>query len=835
MLMEWLNKWFGNHNNYVLNKAKNIVNDINMLEPKMIKLKDQDFKKKTYEFKQFIKKNQDLDSILPEAYALVREASKRVFGMRHFDVQLLGGIILNQNSIAEMRTGEGKTLTSTLPAYLNALNNSGVHIVTMNDYLAKRDAKINEPLFNFLGLQIGLNASGMSLNEKRKAYSCDITYGTNNEYSFDYLKDNMVLSRNDCVQRSLHYALIDEVDSILIDESRTPLVISGPIEGYSKIYLEINRIVLVLIKLAQKNKKRVSCNQYFSIDEKQKQIHLTELGLTKVEELLVEFNILNINESLYYSDNIILLNYVISSLRAHILFFKNVDYFINKKKEIIIIDEHTGRLMEGRRWSEGLHQSIEAKENVKINNENRTLASITFQSYFRLYDKLSGMTGTAETESFEFSTIYNLNTIVIPTNKNMIRTDYSDLVFLTKEEKINAIILDIKQRISKKQPVLVGTISIEQSEIISSILDNMNIKHNVLNAKYHDKEAKIISEAGCPGVVTIATNMAGRGTDIVLGGSFFEKKQCLDDIDAKNKKFFYEQKKWKRDHNFVVSVGGLHIIGTERHESRRIDNQLRGRSGRQGDPGSSRFYLSMEDLLIRIFIPDGVKNLIQNLGIKKNEFIQHQWLNKAIENAQNVVESRNFEIRKQLLEYDDVDNDQRSTIYEQRNYLLCKKEISNTILIIAKDVFSSVIHENCRKDNHKNDVIKKIEKLLLDKFYMNIKLDNFNKELSSSNKKYFLHKIYAYFMYFYTIKRKEIGIKKFQILEKNIMITTLDNLWIEHLSSIEFIKQSIHLCSYAQKDPKQEYKKETFKMFISMLQGIKKEVITALCLLIFSK
>ncbi|QCI26708.1 preprotein translocase subunit SecA [Buchnera aphidicola (Thelaxes californica)] len=833
MLTQWLRKFFGNNNSYILQQAQSIVHNINKIEPKMIKLSDQKLQNKTQKLRTLIQQGIALNNILPEAFAVVREASKRIFGMRHFDVQLLGGIVLHQNCIAEMRTGEGKTLTSTLPAYLHALKGNGVHIVTMNDYLAKRDAQINKPLFEFLGLTVGLNAAHISIEKKRQAYLCDITYGTNNEYGFDYLKDNMIFSKKDCVQRSLDYALIDEVDSILIDESRTPLIISGPIESSSKIYYKINTVVLSLLKNNIKNVK----NKYFSVDEEKKQVYLTDIGLIKVEKLLVQNKILNYQESLYSSNNIILLQYVSVSLRAHKFYFKNIDYIINSKHEIVIVDEHTGRIMTGRRWSEGLHQAIEAKENVYINDENKTLASITFQNYFRLYKHLSGMTGTAITESFEFNKIYNLNTVLIPTNKPMIRKDLPDLMFFNEQQKYRAIIQDIQNCVKKKRPVLVGTISIEKSEKLSTLLKNKGIIHNVLNALSFDREAEIISEAGKKGSVTIATNMAGRGTDIVLGGSFINTE--LNIFSSKlhdQKKFFYQRKKWKQDHDFVVSVGGLHIIGTERHESRRIDNQLRGRAGRQGDPGSSRFYLSMDDSLMRIFASKKIQMILKKLGMYSNDAIEHPLINKAIENAQHTVENRNFEIRKQLLEYDDIINDQRFVIYQERNHILCSDNINKNIYKLSCDVFKNIIKPFVIDQVYLNySGIQKIEEHLLKYFNMNI---NFIKKCKLNNKidyKFYINFVFDFFNYFYKNRKEKIGKKKFNKIEKNIMIKTLDIFWTDHLASMDHMKKSIHLCGYVQKDPKQEYKKEAFIMFLSMLKALKKEVVILISEFIFNK
>ncbi|WP_425619764.1 preprotein translocase subunit SecA [Buchnera aphidicola] len=826
MLIKFLNKIFSNRNSRILKKFNKIVYAINKKEESFEKLSDQKLKNQTNLLRLRLKYGETLDDILPEAFATVREASKRIFNMRHFDVQILGGIVLNQQCIAEMRTGEGKTLTSTLPAYLNALTGQGVHIVTMNDYLARRDAEKNTPLFEFLGLTVGLNLSDMSFFSKKQAYLSDITYGTNNEYGFDYLRDNMVFLPEERVQRELNYALVDEVDSILIDEARTPLIISGPAEDTSEVYHTINNIVPFLIAQKQEDSDNFHGIGHFFLDEKSKQVYLTERGLIAVENFLLNEKLIKPGESLYSSHNIILMHHVLSALRAHKLFTRNVDYLV-KDDDIIIVDEHTGRAMLGRRWSDGLHQAIEAKENVSIKNENQTLASITFQNYFRLYNKIAGMTGTAATESFEFSSIYNLDTIVIPTNKKMIRKDLPDLVYVTEKEKIHAIIQDIKKCVSLKQPVLVGTVSIEKSEKISQELFQLNIHHNVLNAKFHSQEADIIAQAGKSKSITIATNMAGRGTDIVLGGNLeveLKKKKNLT-----QKEISLIKKKWKKEHDFVVSIGGLHIIGTERHESRRIDNQLRGRAGRQGDSGSSRFYLSMEDSLMRIFASNKIIRMMKKLGLSLNEAIEHPWINKAIENAQKKVESRNFDIRKQLLEYDDVINEQRSIIYTQRNKLINAKDIKNTIYDILRDVLKKNINiyipENTMKDKWQ---IIKLEKILNINFHIKISIldwlniePNLNcfeledKIINAAKKKY---------------KQQEnlIGIDNMRIVEKTIMLQKLDMLWKEHLSAIDYLRQGIHLRSYAQKDPKQEYKRESFNMFANMLELLKDEVISCL-------
>lgn len=826
MFTKILTKIFGSRNDRVLKKLKKFVNIINELESKFEKFSDDELKNKTSEFKKRIFSGVSLNKILPEAFAVVREASKRVLGMRHFDVQLLGGIVLNNRCVAEMRTGEGKTLTSTLPAYLNALTGNGVHIVTVNDYLAKRDANNNKSLFEFLGMTVGLNLPGMNKMMKKNAYSADITYGNNNEYGFDYLRDNMVFSSEERVQRKLNYALIDEVDSILIDEARTPLIISGTVENSSHLYKQVNELIPYLIQQEKEDSDFFKGKGHFSVDEKSKQVNLTERGLKLIEKLLVKSNLMKNNESLYSHSNIILMHHVMVALKAHVLFVKNVDYIV-KNNQIVIVDEHTGRTMEGRCWSDGLHQAIEAKERVNVQNENQTLASITFQNYFRLYKKLAGMTGSADTEAFELRSIYKLDTIVIPTNRPMIRNDLPDLVYITESDKINAIIDDIRDCSKKGKPVLVGTISIEKSELISNKLKKARIKHNVLNAKFHSMEADIISEAGQPGSVTIATNMAGRGTDIVLGGSW---KSDIDKLsNPSNKEIEQIKKFWKKKHHSVVASGGLHIIGTERHESRRIDNQLRGRSGRQGDPGSSRFYLSMEDSLIRIFASEKIANIMRKLGMKPGEAIEHPWISKAIANAQRRVESRNFEIRKQLLEYDDVANDQRKAIYSQRNALLDGDNIFNTILNIRKDVLKFLVKYFV---NFKNTKIisnfKNLQKVLLVDFNLNVSINNFlKKDLKILEKELYFFILNKY-IESYKKKEKIIGFENMRNIEKSIMLHELDILWKEHLSAMDYLRQGIHLRGYAQKDPKQEYKMESFSMFSKMLRTLKYEVISLL-------
>ncbi|MFP1925505.1 preprotein translocase subunit SecA [Lonsdalea quercina] len=826
MLVKLLTKVFGSRNDRTLRRMRKTVDVIAQLEPAMEKLSDDELKAKTQEFRERLKKGETLEALLPEAFAVVREASKRVFGMRHFDVQMLGGMVLNERCIAEMRTGEGKTLTATLPAYLNGLTGRGVHVVTVNDYLAQRDAENNRPLFEFLGLTVGINLPGMPAPAKREAYAADITYGTNNEYGFDYLRDNMAFSPEERVQRPLFYALVDEVDSILIDEARTPLIISGPAEDSSEMYIRVNKIIPSLIRQEKEDSDTFQGEGHFSVDEKSRQVNLTERGLVKIEELLVKEGIMEEGESLYSPSNIMLMHHVTAGLRAHVLFTRDVDYIV-KDGEVIIVDEHTGRTMQGRRWSDGLHQAVEAKEHVTINNENQTLASITFQNYFRLYEKLAGMTGTADTEAFEFSSIYKLDTIVVPTNRPMIRKDLPDLVYMTEREKIDAIIEDIRDRTANGQPVLVGTISIEKSEVVSDALTRAGIKHNVLNAKFHAMEADIVAQAGRPGAVTIATNMAGRGTDIVLGGSWQTE---IAQLEAPTEEQIAAIKAdWQLRHDAVLASGGLHIIGTERHESRRIDNQLRGRSGRQGDAGSSRFYLSMEDALMRIFASDRVSNMMRKLGMKEGEAIEHPWVTKAIANAQRKVENRNFDIRKQLLEYDDVANDQRRAIYTQRNELLNSVDISETINSIRDDVFKATIDNHIPPQSLEEMWdIDGLEQRLKNDFDLEMPIAEWLEKEPQLHEETLRERIHEQAMEVYARKEEVVGVDVMRNFEKGVMLQTLDSLWKEHLAAMDYLRQGIHLRGYAQKDPKQEYKRESFSMFAAMLEALKYEVISTL-------
>ncbi|MEN3261145.1 preprotein translocase subunit SecA [Sodalis endosymbiont of Spalangia cameroni] len=826
MLAKLLTKIFGSRNDRTLRRMSKAVDAINQMEPAMEQLSDEQLAAKTVEFRERIAKGATVDSLLPEAFAVVREASKRVFGMRHFDVQLMGGMVLNDRCIAEMRTGEGKTLTATLPAYLNALSGKGVHVVTVNDYLAQRDAENNRPLFEFLGLSVGINLPGLPAPAKRAAYAADITYGTNNEYGFDYLRDNMAFSPEERVQRKLHYALVDEVDSILIDEARTPLIISGPAEDSSDMYRRVDKLIPHLIRQDKEDSESFQGEGHFSVDEKSRQVNLTERGLVLIEELLVKAGIMEEGESLYSPANIMLMHHVTAALRAHVLFARDVDYIV-KDGEVIIVDEHTGRTMPGRRWSDGLHQAVEAKENVAIQNENQTLASITFQNYFRLYEKLAGMTGTADTEAFEFSSIYKLDTIVVPTNRPMIRKDLADLVYMTEKEKIDAIIEDIKTCTERGQPVLVGTISIEKSELVSGELEKAGIAHKVLNAKFHAMEAEIVAQAGQPGAVTIATNMAGRGTDIVLGGSWQAEIAALEAPDEQQIAAIKDA--WQPRHEAVLAAGGLHIIGTERHESRRIDNQLRGRSGRQGDAGSSRFYLSMEDALMRIFASDRVSGMMRKLGMKPGEAIEHPWVTKAIANAQRKVESRNFDIRKQLLEYDDVANDQRRAIYTQRNELLDVADISETIKSIREDVLKTILDSYIPPQSLEEmwDV-PGLEQRLKDDFDLEMPIGQWLDDEPGLHEETLRERVLEQTLEQYQRKEEIVGSDMMRNFEKGVMLQTLDSLWKEHLAAMDYLRQGIHLRGYAQKDPKQEYKRESFAMFAAMLESLKYEVISTL-------
>jgi preprotein translocase subunit SecA len=823
MFVKLITKLFGSRNDRLLKQMKKEVAKINALEPAIEALTDEELKNKTAEFKERLTKEDTLDSLLPEAFAVVREASKRVFGMRHFDVQMIGGMVLNQGKIAEMRTGEGKTLTATLPAYLNALTGKGVHVITVNDYLASRDADWSRPLFEFLGMTVGCNIPGLMPNEKQAAYQADITYGTNNEFGFDYLRDNMAFSPEDRAQKPLHFAIIDEVDSILIDEARTPLIISGQAEDNADLYKVINTVVPNLEQQPEEDKENEASTGDFTVDEKAKQIYLTERGQIRIEEIMQEKDLIQEGDSLFSASNITLLHHVMAALRAHKLFQKDVDYIV-KDGEIIIVDEHTGRTMEGRRWSEGLHQAVEAKEGVDIQNENQTLASITFQNFFRLYEKLSGMTGTADTEAFEFNHIYGLETVVIPTNQPMIRDDRSDLIYLTAEEKFEAILEDIKDCVERGQPVLVGTISIETSEFLSNYLKKAKIKHKVLNAKFHEQEAEIVADAGKIGAVTIATNMAGRGTDIVLGGNLGANIAKLNNpSEAEIAKVKAE---WQEQHEKVLAIGGLHIIATERHESRRIDNQLRGRSGRQGDSGSTRFYLSMEDALMRIFASERIGNMMRKLGMEHGEAIEHPWVTKSIENAQRKVEGRNFDMRKQLLEFDDVANDQRKVIYEQRNELMDEPEIADVITAIRADVVTGLIDQHIPPQSlDEMWDIEGLEERLKGELALDLPIAKWLDEDNKLHEETLREKILEASNTVYAEKEAAVGSDVIRQFEKAVMLQSLDSHWKEHLAAMDHLRQGIHLRGYAQKNPKQEYKRESFELFSELLDNLKYDVI----------
>ncbi len=826
MIAKLFTKLFGSRNDRLIKKMGVPVKQINAYEAEYEQLDDDALKGKTAEFRQRISDGETVNALMPEAFAVVREVSKRVFGLRHFDVQMIGGMVLNDGKISEMRTGEGKTLTATLPAYLNALSGKGVHVITVNDYLAARDAETNRPLFEFLDMSVGCNIPGMTHPDKQAAYAADITYGTNNEFGFDYLRDNMAFSPQERVQRPLNFAIIDEVDSILIDEARTPLIISGGAEDSSELYKKINLIVPDLELQDKEDTEEYVGEGDFTIDEKAKQVYLTERGQIKVEEILQGKGIINEGESLYAASNITLLSHVYAALRAHKLYQKDVDYIV-KNDEVIIVDEHTGRTMEGRRWSEGLHQAVEAKEGVNIQNENQTLASITFQNYFRIYEKLGGMTGTADTEAFEFQHIYGLETVVVPTNRPMVRDDRTDLVYLSVTEKYEAIVEDIVDCQKRGQPSLVGTISIESSEILSKFLREKKIEHKVLNAKFHAQEAEIVEDAGNLGAVTIATNMAGRGTDIVLGGNWKGQAQRLKNPTEEKLKELEAQ--WEENHAKVLAAGGLHIIGTERHESRRIDNQLRGRSGRQGDAGSSRFYLSMEDSLMRIFATERMTNMMRKIGMEPGEAIEHPWVNRAIENAQRKVEGRNFDIRKQLLEFDDVANDQRKVVYQQRNELLDEADIAESIEAIREDVVDSTISSYIPPQSLEEmwDV-SGLEERLKNDFAIEMPIQQWLDDDDKLHEEKMREKILETIVGAYKAKEERVSPDVIRQFEKAIMLQSLDQHWKEHLAAMDHLRQGIHLRSYAQKNPKQEYKRESFELFTDMLELLKVDVINIL-------
>jgi len=830
MILNVVKKVFGSRNERLIKQHRKVVNKINALEPDFEALDDEQLAAKTQEFRDRLQsesnpQGETIDQLLPEAFAVVREASRRVLDMRHFDVQLIGGMVLHSGKIAEMKTGEGKTLVATLAAYLNALPGKGVHVVTVNDYLAARDAEWMSRLYNFLGMTTGVSVSGMDQVAKKQAYEADITYGTNNEYGFDYLRDNMAFTAEEKVQRAPYFAIVDEVDSILIDEARTPLIISGAVGENSDLHVQFKDIVKRLEQGRQTEKEEPEEGD-FSVDEKNKNVHITEQGHQRIEDILVEVGILDENDSLYSATNINLVHYLNAALRALVLFEKDVHYIV-RDNQVIIVDEFTGRTMEGRRWSEGLHQAVEAKEGVEIQSENQTLASITFQNYFRLYEKLSGMTGTADTEAEELLQIYGLEVVIVPTNRPMTRKDNTDLVFLSPDEKYNAIVEDVKDCVTRKQPVLVGTASIEVSEHISGLLEKHKIEHNVLNAKQHENEAHIIENAGLPAAVTIATNMAGRGTDIVLGGNLdAELKHVEDTDDEKQNKI---KQAWQKRHQQVLDAGGLHVIGSERHESRRIDNQLRGRSGRQGDPGSSRFYLSLQDDLMRIFASDKVGALMKKLGMEEGEAIEHPWVNRAIENAQRKVEGHNYDIRKQLLEYDDVANDQRRVIYGQRNEMMAEADLSETIKNIREEVIDNVITSYVPHGSLDEQWdIEGLENALGEEFGQKLPAAQWLEEDNLLDEAGLRRKIQAAIVEEFEAKEALVGAEGMRNYEKHVMLNVLDKLWKEHLAAMDYLRQSIGLRGYAQKNPKQEYKREAFEMFTELLERMKYEVISIL-------
>lgn len=826
MFAPLLKKLFGSKNEREVKRMLKTVNIVNAFEEKMVALSDEQLRAKTAEFKERLAKGETLDQLLPEAFAVAREAGKRVMGMRHFDVQLIGGMTLHEGMIAEMRTGEGKTLVGTLAVYLNALSGKGVHVVTVNDYLARRDANWMRPLYEFLGLSVGIVSAFQPPEEKRAAYASDITYGTNNEFGFDYLRDNMAFSLEEKFQRELNFAVIDEVDSILIDEARTPLIISGQAEDSSKLYIEINRLIPRLTQHIEEVEGQVTQEGHFTIDEKSRQVELNEAGHQFIEEMLTQSGLLAEGESLYSSHNLGLLTHVYAGLRAHKLFHRNVEYIV-QDGQVLLIDEHTGRTMPGRRLSEGLHQAIEAKENLNIQAESQTLASTTFQNYFRLYTKLSGMTGTADTEAFEFQSIYGLNVMVIPPNKPLARKDFNDLVYLTADEKYAAIIADIKESMTQGRPVLVGTATIETSEHMSNLLKQEGIEHKVLNAKYHEKEAEIIAQAGAPGALTIATNMAGRGTDILLGGNWEAEVAALENPSPEQ--IAQIKADWQKRHQQVIESGGLHVIASERHESRRIDNQLRGRSGRQGDPGSSRFYLSLEDSLMRIFASDRVKNFMKALGMQSGEAIEHRMVTNAIEKAQRKVEGRNFDIRKQLLEYDDVANEQRKVIYHMRNSLLAAENIGDTIAEFRQEVLDATISQHIPPQSLPEQWdVAGLEASLSSDFAMKLPIQQWLDEDDHLYEETLRERLLKEITDAYNEKEDQAGIDALRTFEKQILLRVLDDLWKDHLSTMDHLRHGIHLRGYAQKNPKQEYKRESFTLFQELLESIKRDTIRVL-------
>jgi preprotein translocase subunit SecA len=832
MITGFLQKIFGSRNQRLVKQYQKTVVSINALEPQIEQLTDDQLRAKTGEFRQRVAGGESLDKLLPEAFAVCREASRRVLKMRHFDVQLIGGMVLHYGKIAEMRTGEGKTLVATLAAYLNAMSGRGVHVVTVNDYLAQRDAEWMGRLYNFLGLSVGVNLSQMDHGLKQEAYSADITYGTNNEFGFDYLRDNMVYEIEARVQRALNFAIVDEVDSILIDEARTPLIISGQAEDHTELYVRMNALPPLLERQIGEEKADgtgVEKPGDYTLDEKARQVFLTESGHEKAERLLAEWGLIGDGESLYAPQNITLMHHVYAALRAHTLFHRDQHYVV-QNGEVIIVDEFTGRLMAGRRWSDGLHQAVEAKEHVKIQSENQTLASITFQNYFRMYGKLSGMTGTADTEAYEFNEIYGLETVVIPTNRPPKRIDRQDQIYKTARERYDAVIRDIHECYERGQPVLVGTTSIENSELLSHLLKKAGLPHEVLNAKQHEREAAIVAEAGRPQRVTIATNMAGRGTDIVLGGNaekqaaFLEADESIP-ADEKQRRIALLHSEWQALHDQVKAAGGLHIIGTERHESRRIDNQLRGRAGRQGDPGSSRFYLSLEDPLLRIFAGDRVRAIMDRLKMPEGEAIEAGIVTRSIESAQRKVEARNFDIRKQLLEYDDVANDQRKVIYQQRNELLEAHDIAETIGAMRHGVISDIVRQFVPAGSIEEQWdVPELEELLRNDWQLDLAIQEMINESQSIDADEILDAVTAAADEAYEAKVTQVGRESFSAFERSIMLQTLDRSWREHLAALDHLRQGIHLRGYAQKNPKQEYKREAFELFAAMLDAVKLEV-----------
>jgi preprotein translocase subunit SecA len=825
-----LRKVFGSRNDRLLRTYAKTVTEINGHEGAMVALSDEALQAKTGEFKQRLAAGESLDDLLPEAFAVVREGSRRALGMRHFDVQLIGGMVLHYGKIAEMRTGEGKTLTATLAVYLNALTGQGVHVVTVNDYLAMRDAEWMGRLYRFLGMTVGVNLGQMPHAAKQEAYACDITYGTNNEFGFDYLRDNMVYELHDRVQRSQNYAIVDEVDSILIDEARTPLIISGQAEDHTELYVRINAVPALLTRMTEEAKPgEPEPAGDFWVDEKARSILLSEAGHEKAETILGDMGLLSPGASLYDPANILLMHHLMAAVRAHYLYHRDQHYVV-QDNEIVIVDEFTGRLMTGRRWSDGLHQAVEAKEGVRIQNENQTLASITFQNYFRLFNKLGGMTGTADTEAYEFQEIYGLETVVIPTNQPNARTDRLDQVYKSSEEKYRAVIRGIAECHNLGQPVLVGTTSIESSELLSKMLTAEKLPHQVLNAKQHAREAEIVAQAGRPGVITIATNMAGRGTDIVLGGNVEKQIDLLHanaDIGEEERNLRIEQLKneWQALHDAVIAAGGLHIIGTERHESRRVDNQLRGRSGRQGDPGSSRFYLSLDDPLLRIFAGDRVRAIMDRLKMPEDEPIEAGLVMRSIESAQRKVEARNFDVRKQLLEYDDVSNDQRKVIYQQRNELLASSDISETITSLRQGVVTDLVHVYVPEGSLEEQWdLPGLERTLAAEFQVHVSFAEMMKNNSSLTDEDIVERAVAEADRTYALKVEAAGREQLSRFERSVMLTSIDSHWREHLAALDHLRQGIHLRSFAQKNPKQEYKREAFELFSLLLTAVGNQV-----------